>query len=324
MKKSEIENKLSWTPKELKDLQKKQKSKANDLLVNLISQKDEEGVLLLVLDKSLEVNADVHYMEYNPLYMAIQEGMTAVVKEFFLNPSLKKKLNLNKDNKKLYESLGYSNSKEIYDFIESISPKKLEMLMDSMFYALGFGNLELIKHLLNKKIEGQEVPIAFARAITGYSQLAAPFVEKNNNYEKLFEYTSFFANIENETNNGYITKSSKEFFFTPELLIKIIWKKDDGSIINYLKVVSEDFLIKDMVSVLKKREDAFINEQELKDGIKWFLLKNSHIVFDTNDTFNLKLKNDKDLNDFYEKIKLNRKLSDNLPEKSISEKINKI
>lgn len=320
MKKSEIEKQLDWTPKELKDLQKKKKSKANNLLLTLINQKDEEGALLLVFDKSLEVNADIHNMDYNPLYLAIKKGMTNLVKEAFLNSTLKHKLNLDKDNKRLHESLAYSNSREMYDFIESINPKKSEMLIDTIYYTLGLGNLDLIKHLLNKKIEGQEVPITFSRAIIGYGNISS----KENSFKELSEYTSFFANIENETNNAYITSSSKELFFTPDLLLKIMWKKDEASLTNYLNVVNEDFLKKDMVSVFKKREENFSNEKDLKDGIKWFLLKNSHIDFATNNTFNLKLRNDDDLNDFYEKIKLNKKLEDNLPEKSISGKVNKI
>lgn len=319
MNKSEIEKKLSWTPDEMKVLQKKKKIKAQNLLLNLINKGDEEAALILVFDKTLEVNADMHNMDYNPLYLAISKGFINLVKESFLHPSIKHKLNLDKkDNKLLYQKLAQSDNPELYDFIEKLNEKKLTMLSDTLFNALGFGNLKLIKHLVNKMVDGQYCYVNLERAIIGYHY------DRKGKMEKLSEYTDYFANIENETKNTYIKSDSKEIFFNYNMLVNILLKQDDASFLNYQSVISEEQMKKDIVTILRRKGEEFPNDQSLTDGIKWFFIKNITIDFDSSQTFQLYMQKNEELNDFYSKIRLNHKINNNLPIKNTIDKKPKI
>lgn len=322
MNKSEIEKFLSLTPEEIRMLQKKKKMKAQNLLLKLINEYDEKAALMLVFDKTLEINADMHNMDYNPLYLAIRNGLTNLVKESFFHPSIKHKLNLDKkDNKLLYQSLGQSDNPMLYDFFENMNDKKLTMLSDTIYHALELGKLKLIKHLVNKIVDGQYCYINLERAIIGYTNIGSG---EDGKMGKLEEYTNYFANIEKNTQNTYIQKDSKEVFFNYHLLANIIMNQDEESLVNYQNVVSEVALKKDIVTILRRKGEEFPNNQSLTDGIKWFFIKNITIDFDSIYSFKLYIQKNEELNNFYDKIRLNQKISNNLPSKNTTDKRPKI
>lgn len=322
MNKEQITKELEWNPDEMKEWLKKKKEKANTLLIKLIYRGDEEGVLLLLFDKTLEVNADIHAQDYTPLNLAIKKGLMKVIKACYENPE-SKFLNINrKNNKSFYESLAESDSPEIYDFFEEMKYDKTEMLSDVLFYALGFGQLKMIKHLINKKVNAQYVPIDLKRAIIGYSSVDRYNEERMQN---LYEYTSFFAEIENHTQNNYVTKQSKEIFFNSDLLHKIMLKQDEESFELYKKIISKEQMIKDIASIFRNNDDEITDEQEnIIEGLKWFFLKEPHIDFKENKTIELGLSRSKTLQEYYQKIELNRNLNEKLPLKEIIDKKFKI
>lgn len=322
MNKQQITQELEWTPDEMKEWLKKKKEKANTLLHKLIYKGDEEGVLLLLFDKTLEVNAEIHSQDYTPLNLAIKKGLMNIIKACYQNPE-SKFLNINrKNNKNFYENLAESNSPEIYDFFEKMKHDKTEMLSDVLFYALGYGQLKMIKHLINKKINDQYVPVDLKRAIIGYSSVDKYNEERIKN---LFEYTSFFADIENQTQNIYINEKSKEIFFNSELLNKIILKQDEESFDLYKKIVSKEQMIKDIASICRNNDDDITDEQEkIIEGLKWFFLKEPDIDFAENKTIALGLSRSQTLEEYYKKIELKRNLNEKLPIKDSTDKKFKI
>lgn len=322
MKKEQIIQELDWTPEEMKEWLKKKKEKANVLLHKLIYKGDEEGVLLLLFDKTLEVNADIHYQDYTPLNLAIKKGLINVIKEIY-QKSENKLLNINrKNNKNFYESLAESNSPEIYDFFENMKHDKTEMLSDVLFYALGFGQLNLIKHLINKKVNDQYVPVDLKRAILGYASVDKYNEERMKN---LLEYTSFFSEIENQTQNNYIDEKSKEIFFNSDLLNKIILKQDENSLDLYRKIITTEQLIKDVASIFRSNDDEITDGQEnILEGLKWFFLKEPEIDFKENKTISLGLSRNKTLEEYYQKLELMRNLNNKLPTKNSEDKKLKI
>lgn len=322
MNTKEITEALDWTEEEYKELLEKKKKKANALLYRLIHKQDEEGALLLLFDKTLEVNADIHQQDYSPLNVAIKTGLLKLIKECYQNPLSKYKLNINrKNNKNFYESLAQSNNVEIYEFFEEMKKDKIEMLASTLFYALGSGKLNLIKYLINKKIDNESVPVDFQRAIMGY--FYGNMEDKN-----LYEYTSFFANIEKNTDNSYINEESKKIFFNSNLLDYIIRKQDEESLDLYKSIISSNQMIKDLASVLRKNDEQITdNESRIIDGLKWFLTKEAHLDFKDNKTIELGFSRSKELQEYYQRIVMNKKFNEQFPSKEdnqLSEKKMKI
>lgn len=340
MNKEEIIQELDWTPEELKSLIKKKKEKANSLLLRLINDNNEQGALFLVFDKIfkdnaslfptkntpallIEVNAEMHNNNYTPLMLAIKKSMTQLVKESFLNPDIKYKLNLDrKNNKELYENLAQAKDPDLYDFLESMKENKVEMLSDTLYYALGFGNLVLIKHLINKKINNEYHPVNFGRAILGYDSVDS---YNEDRWEKLYEFTNYFANIENLTDNTYINEESKEIFFNNRLLLRIVLKNDDRNLQLYKEVISEEQFKKDIVTMLNAQQDQIEkNETRITSGIKWLLMNIEDINITTQENIKKNLQLNTDLTQFYNKVILNNKLKNSLElkqTKNISRKI---
>ena len=161
------------------------KRKNQILLLELIAQKDEEGALILLFDKTLEVNAEIHNQDYIPLNCAIKNGLIKLVKESYTHPEIKDKLNINRKNNKAFNEslvLAQSNSIELYEFFEEMKIDKLELINDTLFYALGFGKIKLIKHLINKRVNGEYAPINFQRAIIGYDSVDYDNKERDKDF----------------------------------------------------------------------------------------------------------------------------------------------
>lgn len=339
MNKEEILKELELTPEEIKELIKKQKNKANNLLLRLINENNEVGAMFLVFDQAfkqdilpiknppevlIEVNADMHYNNYTPLMLAIKNSMVTLVKDSFLSPDIKHKLNLNrKNNKELYENLAQCTKTELYDFLEDRKENKEEMLSDTLYYALGFGNLNMIKHLINKKVNGVYQPVNFGRAILGYD--SNDTYNDDDRWDKLYEYANYFANIEKYTNNTYINEESKEIFFNSRLLLRIILKNDDRNLQLYKETISEEQFKKDIVSMLNAQQDQIEkNESRIVEGIKWLLMNNEQLDLSTQKSIKKCLKINNDLLQIYDKVILNKKLNNALGIKEIKTQTNKI
>lgn len=199
---------------------------------------------------------------------------------------------------------------------------KLELLNDTLFYALGYGKLNLIKHLINKTVNSEYAPINFQRAIIGYN-----FVNKYNK-ERLkdyFQYTSYFANIERETKNSYINEKSKEIFFNSDLLLKLIYTKDIDPLNLYKKIISEEQIVKDIATIVRNNDDNITdNNQQLIEGLKWFFLESMETDFSKNKTIILGASRNRDLEIYLEKIKLHEKMDNEFPLKNTANKKHKI
>lgn len=340
MNKEDILKELALTPEELKKLMDQQKNKANNLLLKLINQDNEQGAMFLVFDQVfkqnrseipnknppellIEVNADMHHNNYTPLILAIKKSMVNLVKESFLNPDIKHKLNINrKNNKELYENLAQCTKPELYDFLESMKNNKEEMLSDTLYYALGFGNLEMIKHLINKKVNNVYQPVNFSRAIVGYESTDT---YKEDRWDKLYEYTNYFANIEKQTDNNYVNEQSKEIFFNSRLLLRIILKHDEKNLQLYQHVIAPEQLKKDIINMLNAQQDQIEkDESRIVEGIKWLLLNIQTENLPNQTSVQECLKVNAQLSQFYDKVLLNNKLNNTLEIKEIKTKTQKI
>lgn len=314
MNKEELAKALDWTEDDLEELKQMKIKKANTLLLQLINSEDEDAAFILLFDKTLEINAQIYNDYYTPLLLAIKKGMSKLVIEAFTNLDMPHMFNINR--KDLYENLAKSGSLKLYDFFESLTKNKKALLSSTLFYALGDGKLELIKHLINKKIDEQYYPVNLKNGIYGYSLCSDTDVDT---------YIEYFANLENYTENTYINEHSKKVFFCNSLLLRISTRYDINALELYKEIISPEQFIQDVEYLINEQTNQIKeNKKRIVSAIKWLLVNSLNIDLTTNPFIRKGLEENVELIKFYDKIVLNKKLNISLEEKNNKNKTNKI